>query len=103
MKKYVNIFSVLMLIVYGTFTLVAVPLHHHSQENVGTTKHSNTHASHDCAVCSFASTSILFQPSVHSVVVVEYAEKIYFADYKNKLASVFSKEFPRRGPPVSIS
>ncbi len=92
-----------MLFAYGAVILAAVPFHQHSQIDVEQTQHTSTQTSHDCGVCSFAAVSMTPQYTLYSVLLIEYAERIYFVDYFNELSSVFTKEYPRRGPPAGIS
>ncbi|MBP6672202.1 MAG: hypothetical protein KA247_03595 [Bacteroidetes bacterium] len=99
MKKLTNICSVLMLIVYGTLTLVVVPLHHHTHVHSSTSHQTSGNENQDCGLCTISATVVVFQPALTSVTMLQSAERIHFTDHSSELSTAFSKEYPRRGPP----
>jgi len=102
MKKWINICSVLMLIAYGTLTLVVVPAHNHTpvSSSSSSSNQSSGHETKDCGLCTISSTVIVFQPAFSSITMLESAERIRFTDHSSELSTAFSKECPRRGPPT---
>lgn len=103
MTKRINILSLLLLVVYGTLTLVAVPLHQHAMNYVDTPQYQIVVAHHgtDCGVCTFAAQSITTPLSIEngSVILVQ-SEKPFSTKLPKEYTSQFSKEYPRRGPPA---
>ena len=117
MKNRTNIFvSVVVLIVYGTLTLVAVPLHHHDDPLYATGSGTHSIVSHDdalhcrhhviesydeCTICSVVSHSI----SAKVVAVLpqtdpvssEYSSTFFFSAALDVYSSL-----SRRGPPVHL-
>ena len=89
----------LMLIVYGTLTLVIVPTHHHVPSSSSASSHASGHENQDCGLCTLNATVVVYQPSLTSVTILESAERIHFTDHSSELSTAFSKEYPRRGPP----
>lgn len=106
MKKNLNILSLLVLVVYGTLTLAAVPMHQHAMNYVDTPQvHSVlTHHGLDCSVCTFVSQTIGTPlVSANGIVLPEQSEKPSFVQLPKEYTSQFSKEYPRRGPPAILS
>ena len=96
----------MMLVVYGTLTLVAVPLHHHTIEYVDTPHYQSvtTHHGEGCDVCTFASGS--FTVSAAFGLCAEFADnskKLFTLKSPKDFSSLFTKEYPRRGPPAFLA
>jgi hypothetical protein len=103
MKKYLNIFSLLMLVAYGSLTLAAVPLHHHTVEYVDTPQYQSVkvHHGNGCDVCTFASGSYTVSASSEvQTRLVDHSDKPFTLESPKDFSSLFSKEYPRRGPPA---
>ena len=106
MKKHLNIFSLLVLAVYGTLTLVAVPLHHHTIEYADTPHYQSvtTHHGDGCDVCTFAAGS--YTVSVSFGLCSELADNssgLVTINSPKNFSSLFTKEYPRRGPPAFLA
>jgi hypothetical protein len=105
-QKRINILALLLLVVYGTLTLVAVPLHQHAVYYVDAPQYQSviTHHGLDCSVCTFVSQSTgTSLASEHGIVLSEQSGKPSFAQLPKEYTSQFSKEYPRRGPPALLS
>jgi hypothetical protein len=114
MRRYLNILSAALLMVYGTLTFVIVPLHHHANENNISSKQLPSALSQwagimtvgisadDCDVCTFASTSVLVQPSIHSFSTVVESGSIVVLSPKLSSRDFSSSAF-LRGPPENFS
>lgn len=103
MSKKINILSLLLLVVYGTLTLVAVPLHQHAMNYVDIPQYHTTVAHHgaDCSVCTFAAQSITTPLSIEDgSVVLAQSEKPSSTELPKAYTLQFTKEYPRRGPPA---
>lgn len=62
------------------------------------------HHSADCSVCTFASQSITINLSAEEgAVVPTQSEKPSSVEPVKEYPSLFTKEFPRRGPPALLS
>jgi hypothetical protein len=117
MKNRTNTFvTVVLLIVYGTLTFVAVPFHHHEDSLFISGRGDQTIAQHDdalhcrhhvievhgdCTICSFLS-----QTDVSKVIAVnlqfnpksvEYSSTFSFSGIQN-----FYLSHSHRGPPVNL-
>ena len=106
MKKHLNILSLLVLVVYGTLALVAVPLHHHTIEYVDSPQYQSVTAHHgvDCDVCTFASSSFTISTSSGLCTkLVDTPDKPFVVELANGFTSLLSKEYPRRGPPAFLA
>lgn len=103
MSKRINILSLMLLVVYGTLTLVAVPLHQHTMDYVDTPQYHSVifHHTADCGVCTFASHSIGTSLSTDDGVVLHAQSEKPFSDPAvRQHPSQYSKEHPHRGPPA---
>ena len=111
MRKYLNILSVILLMIYGTVTLVIVPFHHHPEENVALSSRSASsstvqseksfvaHESKECYVCVFSQITIVFPSAVVSCACESFHES-QFAVNSDTQTLVFLLSNPHRGPPV---
>jgi len=101
MKHTVDIIAVLMLVVYGTLTLVAVPMHHHTMQYVDVPQYHSTtnHQSVDCGICTFAASTVLVEaPPSHTHVDGSDASPL-IAGMSEVILSHADQAFLRRGPP----
>jgi hypothetical protein len=101
MKRTVDIIAVLMLVVYGTLTLVAVPMHHHAMQYVDAPQfHSSTnHQSVDCGICTFAATTVLIETPTFHTLLDRCEISPLIADMCEGIPSHADQAFSRRGPP----
>lgn len=96
----------MLLVIYGTLTLVVVPLHQHTLKYVDTPQYHVVvvHQGVDCSVCTFAAQSIDVSLSVIDGSAISVpSEKPLSTEPSKEYSSLFSKEFPRRGPPAILS
>jgi hypothetical protein len=104
MKRSVDIIAVLMLVVYGTLTLVIVPMHHHAMQYVDIPQYHSTanHQSVDCSICTFAATTVLIEtPTFHTLLDPNDVSPLIIVTSEG-IPSHVDQSFSRRGPP-SIS
>lgn len=111
MRKYLNILSVTLLMIYGTVTLVIVPFHHHSDESIALSsrtvststvqseKSSVTHGSKECYVCVFSQINIVFSSASISCACESF-QLSQFSVNSDTQSLVFLLSNPHRGPPV---
>ncbi|MBI2429103.1 MAG: hypothetical protein HYV29_09975 [Ignavibacteriales bacterium] len=106
MSKRINILSLLLLVVYGTLTLVAVPLHQHAMNYVDTPQYHSVVVLHnaDCGVCTFASHSFGTSLSTIGGIVPHAQSETSFSESTDQHhPSQFTREYPHRGPPAFLS
>jgi hypothetical protein len=111
MRKYLNILSVTLLMIYGTVTMVIVPFHHHSEESIALSsrpvssstvqseKSSVAHESKECYVCVFSQINIVFPSAVISCACESFQET-QFSVNSDIQSLVFLLSNPHRGPPI---
>ncbi|MHB1049029.1 MAG: hypothetical protein ACYC09_03035 [Bacteroidota bacterium] len=101
MKRTVDIIAVLMLVVYGTLTLVIVPMHHHAMQYVDIPQyHTATHhQSVDCGICTFAATTVLVETPAFHTLLDRSEISTLMTGTNEAIPSHADQSFSRRGPP----
>jgi hypothetical protein len=104
MKRHIDILTVVMVVIYGTLTLVAVPMHHHALEYVDTPQYHSTAVNHgvECSICTFSSLSAAVYPPTASTILDLGADSPMIVEHNNTHTTVVDPTISRRGPPVIL-
>jgi hypothetical protein len=104
MKKYIDILTVVMVVIYGTLTLVAVPMHHHALEYVDTPQYHSTTVNHgvECSICTFSTNSIIVDTSTPASMLDRGVDSPLIFSHHSAYTIGVDLAFSRRGPPAFL-